>query len=254
MTAPDASAPRILVVEHEAICPPGHVGRWLAEAGARLDVRRMGAGDPLPDDLDDHDALLVLGGTMGAGDDATHPWLGPVKELIRSAASDDVPVLGICLGHQLVAVALGGEVSRNPLGQQVGLVPVGWTDEAATDPVLGALARAAATGAPTRAIQWNDDVVTLLPYGASVLAETPQEEIQAVRFAATVWGVQFHPEADAEIAAAWAAGDADRHRALGIDTTARLDQARAAASELEATWRGLADAFARVAADDWPAP
>ena len=114
----------VLVVEHEDKCPPALVGDWLVEAGCALEVRRPYAGDDLPD-LTAYDAFLVLGGPMGAGDDAKHGWLGPVKERVRDAVATGLPTLGICLGHQLIAVALGGTVERNPRGQQLGLLPVG---------------------------------------------------------------------------------------------------------------------------------
>src|SRR5689334_19811156 len=107
----------ILVVQHQDDCPPALVGEWLLAEGRELDVRRPYAGDELPADLTEHGALVVLGGSMGAHDDDTHPWLGPSKELVREAATQGTPTLGICLGHQLAAVALGGVVRPNPRGQ-----------------------------------------------------------------------------------------------------------------------------------------
>src|SRR5680860_518681 len=98
---------RVLVVQHEDDCPPAWIGEWLVEAGCTLDVRRPYAGDDLPAELGEHDALLVLGGAMGANDDAAHAWLAPTRELVRKAVRRALPTLGICLGQQLVAVALG---------------------------------------------------------------------------------------------------------------------------------------------------
>ena len=103
------SRPTVLVVEHDVECPPALFGEWLVEAGCDLDVRRPYAGDELPG-LTAYDGFVVLGGPMGANDDAQHPWLAPVKELVREARDVGLPTLGICLGHQLVAVALGGSV------------------------------------------------------------------------------------------------------------------------------------------------
>lgn len=97
----------ILVVQHASDCPPAWFGTWLSDAGARLDVRHPYAGQPLPLDLTAHGGLLVLGGPMGAYDDDEFPWLAPTKALVRAGASHGIPVLGICLGHQLAAVALG---------------------------------------------------------------------------------------------------------------------------------------------------
>jgi GMP synthase (glutamine-hydrolysing) len=236
------STSRILVIQHEAMCPPGWVGDWLSDAGAELDVRRPYRGDLVPETLDDHAGLLVLGGSMGANDDAEHAWLGPVKELVRHAAGAGVPTLGICLGHQLCAVALGGVVVRNPRGQQVGVLDVGWTDEAAADRLLGPLAR------PARAVQWNNDIVAEPPPGAVVLARTPPGEIQSARFADTVWGVQWHPEAGEEICRGWAEHDRDEAAERGVDLEEYVAHVAEATGELQATWRGLATGFAALAA------
>ncbi|MET0998612.1 MAG: type 1 glutamine amidotransferase [Marmoricola sp.] len=231
--------PRVLVVQHQDDCPPALVGDWLVEARCELDVRRPYAGDALPDDLRDHDLLLVLGGSMGANDDDVHDWLTPTKALIGDAAQRHTPTLGICLGHQLVAAALGGEVDRNPRGQQLGLLPMGWTEEAPRDDLFTTLVKT------PRGVQWNDDIVTALPTGTVVLAQTEQGEVQVARFAPTVWGVQLHPEVDEHILAEWAAEDPDGY-AEGVleDVLAQIADAR---QELEAGWRPLAESLAAMA-------
>ncbi|GAB3260217.1 type 1 glutamine amidotransferase [Nocardioides dilutus] len=236
------TAPRVLVVQHEADGPPGHVGRWLVEAGCLLDVRRPYAGDALPDDLEGYDGLLVLGGAMGAHDDEHHWWLQPTKELIRAAAAAELPTWGICLGHQLVAAALGGVSKRNPHGQQIGLLEVGWTASASADPLL-ALVRTA----PRRGLQWNYDVVDALPDGATVLAATPDGTVQAARYGLATWGLQMHPEVDQTIVGAWVTDDertalADR----GLDVDRVLAELEAARAELDAAWRPVTEGFARL--------
>ncbi len=215
----------LLVVQHEDECPPGLLGRWWADDGCRLDVRRPYAGDALPHDLTEHDALVVLGGHMGADDDATHPWLTSTKQLFRVAAGGGVPALGVCLGHQVAASALGGRVTRNPAGPQTGLLRVGWEEAAGRDALLGDLAT------PRRGVHWNDDVVVALPAGAVRLATAPGGEVQAARLAPSVWGVQWHPEADVDVVAGWPG------------TTRALDEVRTAGPELVASWRPLAAAF-----------
>jgi len=231
----------LLVVEHDAECPPALMGGWLSEAGCVLDVRRPYAA---PDGLSDlpalasYDGLMILGGPMGADDDAKHAWLGPVKELVREARESGLPTLGICLGHQLIASALGGRVERNPRGQQVGLLDVGWTAAAAADALLGPLA------SPRRGVQWNDDLVTALPDGATLLAETPYGEVQAVRYAPAMWGVQLHPEVDAAVLRPWADEDRGSHETRGIDTDRLLREIDAARAELDEAWRPLAEGFA----------
>lgn len=243
------STPPLLVVEHEAQCPPGWMGEWLSAAGADLDVARPYAGDVLPADLTAHIGMLVLGGEMGAHDDARHPWLTDVKQLVVSAAGDGTPVLGVCLGHQLAAVALGGEVRANPLGQQIGVLDVGWTAAAYDDPLLAsaaALQGRADVGPATPAVQWNNDVVARLPNGAVDLAHTDRGELQAARFAPSVWGVQWHPEAGAEIIGSWAEHDRDDAVERGVDLDGYVATVAAAHPRLRATWPVLADSFAAL--------
>jgi len=234
--------PVVLVIEHEAACPPALFGRWLEEEGCRLEVCRPYAGDVVPTDVAPYAGLLVLGGSMGAHDDRDHPWLPAVRELIRAAAGDKVPALGICLGHQLVAAALGGDVSVNPRGQQLGLFETSWLSAAESDPLFGAVST------PRRGVHWNNDLVTTLPPGASVLATTPDGELQAARFAPSAWGVQLHPEVDAGILAAWADGDRDDHLARGIDGDTVVAEVAEAATELAEAWRPLARRFAGIMA------
>ena len=237
--------PRVLVVEHDTHCPPALFGTWLTDAGAEVDVCRPYAGDRLPA-VGEHEAVVVLGGPMDAGDDG-HAWLEPTRALIRAAADQQVPTLGICLGHQLCALAFGGSVGRNPLGQQVGTKEVGWTAAAADDELMGGLATDA------RGVHWNDDLVLELPEGAVVLAGTPRDELQAVRYAPTVWGVQWHPEVDVEVIRVWAQEDAERHLEHGIDQERVLADIGRAQPELDATWRPLAEGLVRAATRQTPA-
>jgi len=231
---------RILVVQHDPTCPPALFGGWLQEAGCLLDVRHAYRGDEQPT-LRHYDGLLVLGGPMDADDDAGHPWLSRTRELIREAAVRGVPTLGICLGHQLAALALGGAVERSEHGPHVGVLPVGWGCEVLLDPLVD---RIAGDG---RAIQWNRDVVTSLPSGGEVLAIGPEGDIQAARLASTVWGVQFHPEADESLVATWAAHDDGTLTALGLTPAEVVSQARTATGALVDAWHPLAVSFARMA-------
>jgi GMP synthase (glutamine-hydrolysing) len=229
------SAAPVLVVQHQDDCPPAWIGAWLTEAGCLLDVRRPYRGEALPSDLADHGGLLVLGGSMGAHDDDAHPWLVPTKSLVRDAVARSTPTLGICLGHQVVAAALGGESRPNPLGQQLGLLGLGWTDAAGQDELFGGVAG-------EYGVFWNDDVVVSAPESTVVLARTPAGELQVARFAPTVWGVQLHPEVDEQILQAWADEDRDRHEEGVVDAVlARVAEHRA---DLVAGWRPLADGFA----------
>lgn len=228
---------RVLVVQHEDQCAPAWFGRWLEQAGCELDVRRPYAGSPLPPGLADHDAMLVLGGHMGAYDDEEFPWLTEVKALVREAVGAAVPTFGICLGHQLITVALGGTVVVNPRGQQIGVLPIGWLEE--PDELFSAR--------PAAGIQWNNDVVAELPPGATALARTPSGELQVARFAPTVWGVQLHPEADRRVVSPWAEHDRAHQGDAVVDRA--LDEVERAEPGLLADWEKVAAGFAVVVAD-----
>lgn len=231
---------RLLVVQHEDPCPPAWFGDWLAAAGVGLDVLEAHEGQRLPEDLDAHDGLLVLGGEMGADDDERCPWLPPTKALIRLAVRAGRPLLGICLGHQLATVALGGSIGRNPSGTTRGVVPVGLTEAGHDDPLL--------TGFDgCLSVHWNGDVATALPLGAARLASAPDGTVQAVRFGPLAWGVQFHPEASAAVVAGWAVPRSP-DRPVPAHVQAAVDDVAAAEVELRATWRPLAERFAAIVA------
>jgi GMP synthase (glutamine-hydrolysing) len=227
------SAP-VLVVQHEDDCPPAWFGTWMTEAGATLDVRKPYAGDPIPADLTGFGGLLVLGGAMNAVDEVATPWLAPTKALVREAVAGDVPLLGICLGHQIVADALGGTVEVNPNGTQRDLLPHGWTEYADSDPLFA--------GRPPRAAHWNNDVVTEPPLGATVLAVAPSGEVQALRVGERAWGIQSHPEVDEQILRLWTIHEQ-------VDAEEFLADVAAAWADLARSWQPVATAFAVLCGD-----
>lgn len=234
----------VLVVQHEDERPPAWLGGWLESAGDRLDVRRPYAGDPLPEGLGDHSGVLVLGGPMGAGDDAEHHGLAPTRRLPRTACECGVPTLGVCLGHQLLAAATGGRVGARPRGRECALLPVGWTTEAAGDPLFGPLARSGGYDRPV-AVQWNQDLVVELPPAATALAYSADSDLQVIRVAAAAWGIQAHPEAGTAVVATWLRQHPDEvpapERALLADLTAATEAGR-----LRSAWEPLATGFARL--------
>ncbi|WP_395652804.1 type 1 glutamine amidotransferase [Phycicoccus elongatus] len=217
----------ILVIEHEDEAPIGILGERWQEVGHVLDIRRPYLGDDQPAYLGpEHDALVVLGGYMGANDDAEHGWLTQTKALLADTTRrGEQPVLGICLGHQLLTVAMGGVVGRNPSGRAIGLTPIGLTPSGHADPLL--------TGTDGHdAIQYNDDVALEDPSGAIILARTVDGRTQAARFGPLSWGVQFHPEVTAAIFSAWSGATAEQ-----------VSSAYAAEPTLRSTWTAFADRF-----------
>ncbi len=228
---------RLLVVQHQDNCPPAWFGDWFAAAGVGYDVLPAHR-EAVPPQLDDHAALVVLGGEMGANDDADFGWLGPTRKLIASVVADERPFLGICLGHQLAAVALGGEVQRNPRGQALGLTPLGLTEIGRTDELLGDIP------SESLAVQWNSDIVTRLPDGAAVLATSPDGTVQAARFGRRAWGVQFHPEVSPDTFRGWIAAEAAAGKPPTAQALAVQDAISASEDQLRRSWRPLATRFA----------
>jgi GMP synthase (glutamine-hydrolysing) len=246
-----ATGPHVAVIQHEDGCPPGLFAAWLRAAGAELDVVRPDRGEPLPtlagDDVPHSGpdrrpkGLIVLGGSMSATDDERAPWLPATRALLRQAIASAVPTLGICLGHQLLAVATGGVVGPNPAGKQMGVLPVGLSSVAKGEHLFAEVA----SQAMARSVQWNSDIVVEAPPGASMLATTPEGIPQVIRIGDAAWGVQFHPEVDHGIVAAWAAEDSP----VTPTEAAALADIADAADELAATWRPLAERFVEIVAD-----
>lgn len=236
-----------LVVEHQADCSIAAFRRWLAECGVEQDVVRPYAGDPVPVDIGDHGGLIVLGGSMGANDDRRYPWLLKEKSLLRSTVRHGVPTLGICLGHQLLAVACGGRVRPNPVGRRMGVVELDPTEQAAKDPLFGELRT------PVMAARWNADIVVGLPPSSTLLASADGDVPYAFRVGEYAWGVQFHPEATGDVVAGWADRTADTARAAGEGDPVTLAAIAEAAADVrrheaelaDSTGRPLAYAFAR---------
>lgn len=236
------SAPRLLVIQHEDDCPPAWFGDWLLEGGVQFDVVSGHRDESIPSDLEGYAGLVVLGGDMGANDDATHPWLTPTKALIATTVGSGSWFLGICLGHQLAAVALGGEVVVNPRGQATGLTPVRLTPAGRLDELTGVIPDGA------RSIQWNSDIVSRLPAGGVELATAPDGSIQAARFGPRAWGVQFHPEVSAAVFDCWIAADKLKTGGQGPDLTPVAAQLLAAEAELRRDWGILARRWAELVA------
>ncbi|MFJ9823120.1 type 1 glutamine amidotransferase [Streptomyces sp. NPDC101160] len=235
---------KVLVVQHEDGAGPGLVGERLRASGLDPRVHHPWRGEELPVSLDGWSGLIVLGGSVNCEDDAAAPWLPRVRALIREAVDARVPVLGICLGGQLLAYALGGSVAVRAEGPELGTVPLRRLPAADGDPLFGALPE----GAP--AAQWHWDEIDRLPPGAVPLLTGDDCRHQAFRAGACAWGVQFHPEALTGTIAGWAAADAPRLRADGHDPDGAVSSVREAEPLLRAVWGTVADAWAEVVRED----
>jgi len=183
------------VAQHAPHEGPGLLAELLAAARVQTRVVRLDRGDALPDP-GDLGALIVMGGAMGVHDTAEFPWLEAERAWIAEAVRTDLPVLGVCLGAQQLAAALGASVTTGP-SPEIGVGEVTLTDEGREDPVLGPEADRVSV------IHWHGDTFEI-PDGAVRLATGDRYPNQAFRFGRLVYGLQFHVEVDDAMAAAWA--------------------------------------------------
>jgi GMP synthase (glutamine-hydrolysing) len=230
-----AAHPRVLVIEHEPAAGPGLVGGWLTGEGLELVVCRPYLGEAVPSRVE-ADGLLVLGGSVGPNDDDVAPWLPATRALLRAAVADEVPTWGICLGAQLMAVALGGEVQRGENGPEAGVLELDVDD--VDDALFGAL--------PDRpsALQFHQDAITRLPEGSTLLASTPAYVNQAFRVGSCAWAVQFHPEVTADIVQAWARHYSHVVTDGGRDSDEVVAELAERQGELAQTWAPVARRWA----------
>ncbi len=228
---------RVVVLQHEDACPPDRLGPWLAQAGLAVEVCRPYAGDALPDP---GPALVVLGGRMGAGDDEDAPWLPATRALLARAAQDGTPVLGVCLGAQLLAAGCGGRVERGADGLEAGVVDVRWRAEAAGDPLVGGLPD------PHPGPSMHRDAVVELPPGAVWLGRSAQYPHQVFRVGERAWGVQFHPEVTVPTFRTWAAGHGRTWAERGTSAEQVVGQLADRDGSVAAAGWALAEHFADV--------
>jgi GMP synthase (glutamine-hydrolysing) len=225
---------RILVFQHHPASPAGLVGERMAARGAAVTTLDAEHGAEIPADALDHDGLLILGGAMSALADDECPHFPALLRLARGYAAAEKPVLGICLGGQLLARAWGASVHVGA-APEFGVVPLTPTAHAARDTLL------AGTPSPVPAMQWHDDTFDL-PDGAVPLLEGRSCRNQAFRVAGVVYGFQCHFEADRRDMVAWAAyrRDVYGHADLAAELAAQAEAHGAAA-----------EAFGRQVADRW---
>ena len=243
-----ARASRVLVIRHSEIDQPGCYGEVMADAGIEWQPCDPWQGEPFPA-LEGYDAVLAMGGPQQADEEHLHPWLGPEKALLRDAVAQGMPVLGVCLGCQLLADAHGGTVE--PLAEaEVGIVDFALTEAGRADPLFAGLPDAPLT------MQWHLNAVSAMPAQAVLLASSPACGVQAYRLGPRAYGVQFHMEVDAGLVQATelfpeyvAALERDQGAgAFGrmVAKTAREEETlRANGSRLFRNFVGLMDAHAK---------
>lgn len=199
----------IVVFEHSDHTGADRLGNTLRDYGHRLRVIRLDRGDAVPADLDDVDGILTCGGPQSAQDDSLS-WLAPQMDYLRAAHETERPIVGLCLGCQILARALGGTVETMKPGPEIGwhnveLNAVGREDILHTG-----------IGWSTRMFHWHFDHVSELPPGARVLASSAQCRNQAWSSGVRTYGFQHHPEVHPATILEWAEDEPDALKQAGV--------------------------------------
>ncbi len=225
----------LLVVRHQATAPLGILEEVFEQDRIPWRYHDCWTGAPVPD-IGELSGLVVLGGAMNADEVDAYPYLSDVRRLMRRAVDEERPVLGICLGAQILARAAGAEVYPAPT-REIGFVPVESTE--VHDDVLEPFA-------PTsRVFQFHEDTVAP-PAGADVLFTGDDVAVQAFRLGTSAYGVQFHFEVTMREVNAWCDEVDDLEAEWGMSKNAVLQQAQAELAPQQDAGREVARRFARL--------
>jgi GMP synthase (glutamine-hydrolysing) len=232
---------RVLAIVHQTDAGPGVFGEAITARGDSLDHWLLPESAEPPADPLDYDAVFVLGGSMNVDEGDRHEWLRTERGLLGRLLERRVPLIGLCLGGQMVAAAAGA-VPRRAARPEIGWHQVELTDAGRDDPVLGSLAPS------FEAFQWHSYEFPLPP-GAVALAGS-EVSLQACRIGEVAWAIQFHPEVSAADALRWTENyetDPDAVR-IGIDPTALAIETEAKISAFNQLGRDLCRRWLDVAA------
>ena len=238
-----AAEPRVLVFQHIAIEHPGVFRDFLREDGIEWTAVELDDGEPIPD-LGAYDALWAMGGPMDVWEDDACPWLAPERAAIREAVIErKMPFFGFCLGHQLLAQALGGEVGP-AAAPEIGILEVELTDAGRASSIFEGVT-------PVHScLQWHGAEVLHAPPGSRTLARSRHCAVQALGFADHAFSIQYHVEITGDTVREWGevpAYEQALERAMGEGALAAFEaDAAAHMADFNRNARRIYDNFMRV--------
>ena len=225
----------ILVIQHLEIETPALIGEILQKHGCELDVVHINQGDALPSDTAGIAGAVIMGGPQSAND--SDDYILAELDWLREKIAAGLPMLGICLGAQMMARAAGGAISPSPL-RELGWYPVFPTSNAREDPLFSVLPEQG-----LHVFQWHGETFSL-PETATLLATHPEVPAQAFRLGRSQYGLQFHVEVDKAIIEQWIeAGESERSHlgpegldALRKETPQHLEKMQFFCQEMTENW------------------
>lgn len=206
---------KLLVFQHVPYEPLGTLDAQFRDAGFRIRYVNFARFERVALDVRRYNGLVVLGGPMSVNDTDRYPHLREEMDALRVAIEAGLPVLGICLGAQLIAAALGAVVVRNPV-KEIGWSTVRPTSAGSRDPLFEHL------GKTEQIFQWHGDTFRL-PEGSELLARTDACRNQAFRHGGNVYGLQFHLEVDQALIRRWLSTPAMKHEIEALDGAVKAE-------------------------------
>lgn len=232
----------VLVMQHHPVENLGTIEQALTARGLKAEYVHSYAGQRVPGDMEGYAGLVLMGGPMGVYESDRYPWLEDEMSLAERALKAELPVLGVCLGSQLLAAVLGSRVRKGE-APEIGWHEVRLGGLAAGDPLWK---EAAAAGGRFHAFHWHGDIFDL-PEGAGLLASSAQTACQAFVYGAGAYGLLFHMEVTAKGAADMITSFEEEARAAGLEaadllaeTPGRLAELHRVGEPVYRNWAGLA--------------
>jgi len=185
----------ILVLKHIEIEGPGSIGEFFKNTSWNLKIVDLSKGESLPGNFRNIRAIISLGGPMNAYEEDKYSFLKDETEFLQGALRSEIPILGICLGAQLLARACGAKIGKAPV-KEIGWHKISLTEAGKSDPLFIALPN------ELEMFQWHEDTFGI-PHGAAHLAESKSCPNQAFRFGKNAYGIQFHAEVNPEMIESW---------------------------------------------------
>jgi GMP synthase (glutamine-hydrolysing) len=233
----DSTMKPVIIVRNESPDPGGSVLEELEREGLQVRFVDVHRGQQLPD-TEAVAGIVVFGGVQHADDYESHPYLKEERDLLGDATQRGVPVLGICLGGQLLALAMGASLAPAAV-REFGYTPIVPTAEGRRDPVMSVWEPG------DRVFHWHEDTFEI-PEGATLLLEGERVRNQGFRYGETAWGVQFHPEVTASVIEGWLAVSGDTQAKWGKTPDQIRDEGRRYLAREEDRARSMVRRFAGV--------